>query len=99
MREINFEVSPVFTPWGPTPGTDSGFLSGPRAALSQGVWNQTGDTWGLGPGPAWGPSSGTGSFRCLPPTGRRTVTVESVQGGFRAAAGLQARWRCRGTVD
>lgn len=48
MREINFEVSPVFTPWGPTPGADSGFLSGPRAALSQGVWNQTGDTWGLG---------------------------------------------------
>lgn len=98
---------------------------GPSAALSQGVWNQTGHTWGLGvletarpgamllcpllPGPlspgVWGldlpgvPRGGTGSLRCLPPTGRRRVSVESIQAGFRAVAGLQARWRCQGAMD
>lgn len=98
---------------------------GPSAALSQGVWNQTGHRWGLGvletarpgamllcpllPGPlspgVWGldlpgvPRGGTGSLRCLPPTGRRRVSVESIQAGFRAVAGLQARWRCQGAMD
>ena len=52
-------------------------------ALGFGAWARLGSLQGR-----------TGSLRCLPLTGRRTVTVESIQGGFRAVAGLQARWRC-----